>query len=120
GIVDEALDFFRGRRQAVQIEGGPANEGAPVGLGVEGQPLLPQLVQEEAIDRRAHRPALNARRLGAPDRLEGPPGAIVGREEEPVAELLRLGPFGLRAVRNPAPERLSLRPLLLHLPPPPP
>ena len=81
------------RRQAGQVERGPADQRAPVGLGIERQPASreasPARRRRSACGRRSA--GANRRRLGPADRLEEPVGPLLGRDVDARRQLLGLG-----------------------------
>src|SRR5207248_3132587 len=86
---ERGLKRFRRRRQAGQVERHPAHEGAPVGLGREGEAGGLQLREEEGVHRVADAGAvLDGRYRRAHRRAEGPRflvvGARTGRGERPI------------------------------------
>ena len=51
GILFKGHQSLRGRGQAEQVEGSPAEQGAPIGFGIERQSLFAQAGLDEGIDR---------------------------------------------------------------------
>ena len=73
GVLMVGSDFRGRRRQAHQVQVGPAYQGQAVGRGSEGEPAGLQLFQQEGIDRGPHQGALgNPGDGGASGWLKGP------------------------------------------------
>jgi len=77
-VADEGLHFLRRGREAGEVVGDAADEGAGVGGRVGLEALCFQLRQDEGVDRAADPGlVLDLRRGGTADGLEGPEGTVL-------------------------------------------
>ena len=88
-VREEGLLVVLGRGQARQVEGGPAQQGRPVGLGVGSEAFLRQRAPEPAVDGVA--PGGDRRDGGFARFLESPVALVFGALGDPAADRVHLG-----------------------------